>query len=280
MGIQKTPSPLLTKIIYIPDEPVSIALCPDFEFGSWRYKQLAAHLFDWLPDVALRPHEREALLYEPNKQLSTAARRLFDVEDADLRGEIGEILVHIACRQEFGTIPFVSRLFYKMRSNDSVTSVDIVHLNEEKKSKKIHLWLGEAKIYQDLDQAKYAAFQSIEPLWDQDFLAEMKALIGPKMEKQASSEELIWLFSDETSLDNIVDRIVIPICIACDFDPTKEATKRTESYIEEVKNGVENIRNYMKKKIPTEIKFVCIFIPMDNKNKLCSEVNKKAKAMI
>jgi Cap4 SAVED domain len=136
------------------------SFCPVFEFGSWRYKQLAEHLFDWLPDVALRPKEREAFLFEPNKTLARSCRRLFDTDDASKRGEVGEFLLHAACRQEYGTAPFVARLFYKMRTNDSVTGVDVLHvlMNE---NNELELWLGEAKLYDSVQAARYKALASV-----------------------------------------------------------------------------------------------------------------------
>ncbi|MEO0337423.1 MAG: DUF1837 domain-containing protein, partial [Pseudomonadota bacterium] len=160
------PSKLLDCIVDLTGEHNSIALCPDFEVGNWRYKKLADHLFDWLPDAALRPHERLAMINESNKTLAHACRRVFDVDDPDKRGEIGEILLHAACRQEFGTAPFVARLFYKMRSNDSVTSVDVAHVLHNDETGKLELWLGEAKLYKNLTQARSKALDSIKPLWD------------------------------------------------------------------------------------------------------------------
>src|SRR5262245_13918450 len=104
------PTSLLQRVVELGGTPSCIALCPDFEVGSWRYKALAEHLFDWLPDVALRPAERQALLHESNKTLARSCRRLFDTDDPSKRGEVGEILLHAVCRQEFGTAPFVARL--------------------------------------------------------------------------------------------------------------------------------------------------------------------------
>lgn len=263
------PSKLLEKIASNAGLPIAIALCPNFEGGNWRYKQLAEHLFDWLPDVALRPRERLALLYEPNKQLARSCRRMFDVSDPSARGEIGEILLHAACRQEFGTTPVVSRLFYKMRSNDSVTSVDSVHVLENPESKELEIWLGEAKLYGDVDTARYSAFKSIEPLWHADFLGEMKALIGPKIERSHPlSEKLQWLFQEETSLDAIVDRIVIPICIAADWPETATSTDRSITYIEKVKIESDKINAYFAQRVPANVTFVTIFIPLDTKNNL------------
>jgi hypothetical protein len=158
------PAKLLQRIVDLPGNHRTIALCPDFEIGSWRYKMLAEHVFDWLPDVALRPKERMALLYEPNKTLARSCRRLFDTEDPSKRGEIGEVLLHAVCRQEFGTTPFVARLFYKMRSNDSVTSIDVVHVFHNEEDKKLELWLGEAKLYDNVQSARYQAYNSIKPL--------------------------------------------------------------------------------------------------------------------
>lgn len=268
-------------MVDIPEQPGAIALCPDFQFGSWRYKQLAKHLFDWLPDVALRPRERDALIHEPFKQLAKSCHRLFDVEDPERRGEIGEILLHAICRQEFETAPFVARLFYKMRTNDSVTSVDVVHVLFNPITEKLELWLGEAKLHDDLNSAKYKALKSVEPLWSEDFLEEMKALIGPKIEGQAPHvQELNWLFEEETSLDQIVDRLVIPICLACNFEATESTSTRSEEYVAKVAAELADLRAYFKERVPVEVRFICIFVPMDCKEKLETEFNAKVQAFL
>ncbi|MGR3795592.1 HamA C-terminal domain-containing protein [Vannielia sp. SX4] len=258
-----------------------MALCPDFEVGNWRYKKLADHLFDWLPDAALRPNERLSMLAEPHKTLAQACRRVFDVEDPDKRGEIGEVLLHAACRQEYGTAPFVARLFYKMRSNDSVTSVDVAHVLQNADTGKLELWLGEAKLYKDIAQARYKALESIKPLWDPEFLEEMKALIGPKIDSGAGyGEELSWLFADETSLDQVIDRIVIPICIAADFDPTKGAASRDAAYIEAVKEELEKTKEYFGSSVPEGVRFAVILVPLDCKKKIENHFNAKVQSFL
>jgi len=275
------PSKLLQRIVDVPGDRPAIALCPDFELDAWRYKQLAAHLFDWLPDVALRPKERQALLYEPHKTLAISSRRLFDLDDPSKRGEIGEILLHAACRQEFGTAPFVARLFYKMRSNDSVTSVDVVHVLLNDQTQQLELWLGEAKLYDNVQRARYRALESIKPLWDADFLQEMKALIGPKIDDGAPYEkELTKLFEQETTLDQIISRIVVPICIAADFDRTKSTKSRTSEYIDDVARELGTTLEYMASNIPIEVRFVVIFVPMDCKASLETAMHAKIKSLL
>lgn len=265
----KMPTPLLSKISEVDEQPVSIAMCPDFESGQWRHKALVEHLFDWLPEVALKPEEHEALLYEPNKLLARAAQRVFKDVDPEKRGEVGEILLHAVCRQEFGTLPVIARLFYKFRSNDQVTSVDVVHITFDEKTQKVDLWLGEAKLYKNLRQARSKAIKSVSALWNAEFLSEMKALVGPKIDsKSPHAEALRWLFSEEVSLDQIVDSIVIPICLAVDFDPTKSSSFRTPNYIEKVSKQLAEMRAYFIKRIPANVRFVCIFVPLDCKDKL------------
>lgn len=277
----RLPAPLLQRIVDREERPRALALCPDFEFGSWRHKQLAEHLFDWLPEVALRPQEREALLYEPNKTLARACRRLFDTDDPSKRGEVGELLLHAACRQEFSTAPIVTRLFYKMRTNDSVTSIDVVHVLLNPEDRRLELWMGEAKLYESVQDARYKALESIRPLWDPDFLTEMKALIGPKIEDGSPYEsELAWLFEDETSLDQIVNRIVIPICIAADFEPTISASTRDDDYLRQVGAELDAARHYFEERVPANVQFVVIFVPLDCKEKLESAVNDRVRSYL
>ncbi len=167
-----------------------------------------------------------------------------------------------------------------MRTNDSVTSVDVVHvvMNEENQ---LELWLGEAKLYDDVQAARYKALSSVEPLWNSEFLTEMKALIGPKIDEQAPYEkELAWLFEEETSLDQIISRIVIPICIAADFTDTKSAKQRTANYISSVSAELSAAKTYMSERIPVEVSFVVIFIPLDCKTKLETAINDRVKSYL
>jgi hypothetical protein len=275
------PTRLLQRIAQSEDDPVAVVLCPDFAVGSWRYKLLAEHLFDWLPDAALRTDERRALLYEPNKQLAQSCRRMFDTADPSKRGEVGEILLHAICRQEFHTTPFVARLFYKMRSNDSITSIDVVHVVFNDRISGVELWLGEAKLYDNMQEARYAALKSIRPLWDPEFLTEMKALIGPKIDSGAPYlEELSWLFQEETTLDQIIRRIVIPICLAADYPATTAAIQRDDSYLEQVAAEMNAARAYFAQRIPAQVNFVVILVPMDSKLKLENAVNARIQSYL
>jgi hypothetical protein len=109
----------------------------------------------------------------------------------------------------------------------------------------------------------------------------MKALIGPKIDENAPYEsELAWLFEEETSLDRVIERLVIPICIAADFEDTKSATIRDSEYILSVASELEKAKEYFEKKIPAQVDFVLIFIPLDCKLKLENAVNERVRSYL
>jgi len=143
------------------------------------------------------------------------------------------------------------------------------------------LWLGEAKLYESLQHAKGAAYKSIEPFWSAEFLREMKALIGPKVElSNPCAEALTWLFAEETPLDQIISRIVIPVCLATDLDATRDANSRTEEYIQKICQELEGVRAYFTSRVPSTVSFVVILIPMDSKRKLETAFNNKVQSFL
>lgn len=133
---------------------VGLTACADFDLGVWRSKKLAEHLLNWLPHFALRPSEIENIGGQnPFKMLKDAAARIFKKESSLGRGEIGELLLHIIAVTEYRAHAFVSRLFYKMRSNDQITGFDSALVTYDEDTDEVELWLGEAKFYQDTKSA-------------------------------------------------------------------------------------------------------------------------------
>jgi hypothetical protein len=48
------PDPLLEVRVQLLDAPATTALCAGFRGGDWRALELADHMFQWLPYVALQ----------------------------------------------------------------------------------------------------------------------------------------------------------------------------------------------------------------------------------
>ena len=92
--------------------PSLIGLCAGYETGRWRSAQLAAHLVEWLPDFALNYSERESLNSDNAVALlAKAASVIYSSDKYQRRGELGEILLHVAVRQVFDTVPAISKFY-------------------------------------------------------------------------------------------------------------------------------------------------------------------------
>jgi len=57
------------------------------------------------------------------------------------RGEIGELLLHVICREVFKTYPAITKYFYKDSANNTVKGFDAVHVVVGGDG--LELWLGE-----------------------------------------------------------------------------------------------------------------------------------------
>lgn len=214
---------LLTKIIdLLSQQEKLVCYCAGFELGKWRLEPFSRHLIAWLPSAILRPHEIPPNVGDWFKSARAAALRFFKDVDPTKRGEIGELILHIICRQEFNTFPTLGKLFYKSATNENVKGFDLVHTRYFKDEDKLELWLGEAKFYSDGKQAAYAAVTSITDHLKHGFLQQEKALIGPLLRKDTPGyDKLKSIFSDTASLDEIVSRLVIPTLITFDSKHAK-----------------------------------------------------------
>jgi hypothetical protein len=106
---------LTVRVHELSQSPGLTGLCAGYESGDWRASQLAAHLIEWLPEFALTHKEIESLgPHNLVRLLGKAASVIYNTRTASRshrgsRGEIGEILLHVALRQVFGTLPAVSK---------------------------------------------------------------------------------------------------------------------------------------------------------------------------
>jgi len=112
--------------------------------------------------------------------MEEAAARVYISEAYQTRGEVGEIALHVVCRDFFGTIPISPRVFYKSASNDVVKAFDMVHARFNSKGE-FKIWLGESKIYEDGVSAAADAVKSIGAHIDNGFLTNEKILLGSQV---------------------------------------------------------------------------------------------------
>ena len=193
------PTPFLTtRLRYKGDPHDYVSVCAGFEVKTWRFERLAAHLTDWLPDFVFRPEDLPEHLDNTSafrRMMERAVTYLYSEETTASRGELGELLLHVICRQFCDTFPAVSKIFYKTSSNEVVKGFDVAHTRYISGDDEIELWLGEAKFYQDGKSAVAEAVKSLAQHLERGFLTAEKFMVGPKISKETPGyDHVSWLF--------------------------------------------------------------------------------------
>lgn len=278
------------KVIFhdVKDGGDDLALCAGFERGKWRYEQLADHIMEWLPEFALNYSDLQSIGHSNAvKILKKAAKTVYQSEKYRKRGEFGEILLHIAIRQVYETLPAISKIYYKTGVNDTVKGFDAVHVVKAEDG--LELWVGEVKFYQTLSQAIYDVAPEIIDHLETDYLKSEFILIKNKIDPLwPESESLNELLHDNKSLDEVFKRICIPVLLTYNSNVVATTKENNETYIENIKKELESSYMNLRSKISEKYKdrfledfsitLHVIFIPLKDKAKLVEALDTKLKA--
>jgi len=198
--------------------PTLTALCAGYEGGRWRAKELAAHMMEWLPEFALSYQERQALRHNNTvRMLRAAAQRVYATKKFENRGEFGELLLHIAARQVFNTLPAISKIYYKDADNDTVKGFDAVHVLAA--GAILELWLGEVKFYDNIARAIREVVEELGQHTTPGYLRREAAAIINKIDPQwPHADRLKKLLDPNTSLDTVFDAMCIPVLLTYNSD--------------------------------------------------------------
>ena len=276
------PSPLLRTIVKrFEDVPGLAGICAGFEAGEWRYDQLAEHIVEWLPEFALNEREFNALTgSNARRALRAAAETIYKSAKYANRGEVGEILLHAIIRQEFGSIPAISKVFFKDSPNDTVKGFDAVHVVGATDG--LELWLGEVKLYQDVASAVRDVVDELNQHTKIPYLRSEFAAIWRKVDRdhphRAALERLL---AGNVTMDEVFKRLCIPVLLTYD-STTLSAHKRTDAAYEAAITAEfeKHHKRFSGSPLPGEIKIILILLPMNSKAKLLERFDAKLKGML
>lgn len=132
------------------------------------------------------------------------------------------------------------------------------------------MWLGEAKLYKSGDEAVKAAVKSVRAHIEQGFLNNEKLLLGPQVSKWLPRHrEIRDLLSVQTSLDQLFNTAVFPVCIACDSAAALSSTSVSSDYIEQVRTEVEYLAYEVENSGLTQnVNIMLIYVPLVSKDTL------------
>lgn len=273
---------LTVKIHDISKDPVVCALCAGYEGGTWRAEALAQHAMEWLPEFCLSADELND--FRPGTALRLirkAARLVYQTDKYKLRGEFGELFLHIALRQVHKSIPAISKLYWKDSVNNTVKGYDAVHVIEV--GNKLELWLGEVKFYADSDRAIRDVVAEIKDHTQINYMKNEVALIANKLDNKSSHySTLSKLLDPNTSLDEVFDAACIPVLITYESNALKSHTKATSDYNQALTDEVMSIRDILEEKLAPlslPIKVHLFLIPLHIKKALLEHLDGNLKGL-
>lgn len=283
MPFPAPPTPFLTvKVHEVLEDPVFCALCAGYEGGIWRAEAFAAHAMEWLPEFCLSAEELEE--FRPGTALALlrkSARLVYQTDKYKLRGEFGELFLHIALRQVHNSIPAISKLYWKDAVNNTVKGYDAVHVVET--SGKLELWLGEVKFYSDANRAIRDVVSEIKDHTALNYLKNEVAIIANKLDKTADHyATLSRLLDPNTSLDDVFDAACIPVLITYDSAALKGHKKSTPQYVKALADEVSAIQKTLREKLEPlalPVRVHLFLVPLNTKSGLLKILDSELKRL-
>lgn len=266
------PSSFLVPIIHdLSSDPPLATLCAGYESGAWRGEALAEHVMEWLPEFSLSKDELDNLTPGTAVRLvKKAARLVYQTEKYGRRGEFGEIFLHIALRQLYGSIPAISKIYWKDSVNTTVKGFDAVHVVAN--GDFLELWLGEVKFYENGNKAITDVAGELVAHTKRDYLRNEFMLITNKLDSDSPYfNKLSLLLDPNTSLDNVFEALCIPILVTYDSDAVRDSNKSDESYKKKLSAEIETLQKKYNQEIPPgsfPIKVHLFFLPLHTKKLL------------
>lgn len=273
---------LEVRVSDLASHPTLRAACVGYESGEWRDKQLASHLMEWLPDFALDPIEAQGLAsHNAVALLRRAAHNVYTSDKYARRGEFGEILLHVLLRQDCGTEPAISKVYFKDASNETVKGFDAVHVVGEPDD--LELWLGEAKFYNNRASAIRDITSEVEEHLKKDYLRSEFLAITAKLDPEhPHTEALRRLLDPNTSLDQVFTRLCIPMLITYDSECVTGHTAVDCAYEtafeEEAREGFEAlIAKLANHTVPEHVRLHALLVPLKCKATLVQIMDEELK---
>lgn len=267
------PSPFL-KLRFHDLDLATTGLCVGYERDEWRTDQLARHVMAWLPEFCLTWEELQGLGASNSVELlRKAAASVYQSKHFERRGEFGELLLHIAVRQAFDSLPAISKIYYKTAPNDPVKGFDAVHVIE--KPDGLELWLGEAKFYSDLKGAIREAAESLRAHTGTDYLRSEFMVVQNMLDPTwPHAQELEALLDPNTSLDEVFTRLCIPVLLTYD-SPCIAAHKVCDAaYIEAFEAEIEaNRLLFSGADLPDDVSIHLFLLPLWQKKMLAEALD-------
>ena len=268
----------------------------------YRWKELINLLQSVIPEFAFGLHQGSGVPQEEmTHRLAEAAKAIYKIDEysqvRDLhqndgalpdddpqkkylrRGEFGELLLHLLLRDFHGTIPLISKIYFKDSHGATVHGFDAVHIQPSSKS----LWLGESKLYHDGKRGVVALIEDIKEHIKSDYLQDEFSIISKKLKivDHEIPEKQHWLdlMHQSTKLADVLQSVTIPILCTYTSDNFTNYDEITQEFIQAYEQEVRGLKEYFESKnnhpLKTNLNIVLLLFPVQSKDVLVKKMHKK-----
>lgn len=243
-------------------EPKFSVFCVGYEQRRWRAKELVRDFFRrHLTSFALSFSEWKKVDGDSAAAaLARSAKMVYTTDNYKRRGEFGELFLHGILRDFYGAEPAVSKIYFLDTPNDTAKGFDAVHVvvNDDDE---LDLWLGEAKLYESMSGAISAVVESLNEHIGDEFLRKEFLAVSNKFDDGwQHSEKLKDLLDDNTSLDVIVDRLVMPVLLTYQSKTVQNHDTVCGEYVDELIAEAREAWELFKGQLPADFPVTIYFI--------------------
>lgn len=195
------------------------------------------------------------------------------------RGEFGEILLHLLLREFKGTVPLISKVYFKDSNNVPAHGFDAVHITDEDNI----LWLGESKLYTDAKQGLDALIEDLKNHIKHDYLREQFVIIKKNIENTTIPRRDAWI--DKLSQCNrLLDCLsIINIPLLCTYQNSdiydnfiEQSDEMATSYYE---TNIKELKQYFNTRnchhLKQSMNILLLLFPIPNKKMLIMKLHEK-----
>lgn len=280
MSIEEA-EPFLRARVEIDDTlPTLLGLCAGYETGKWRSAEFARYLIDHLYEFIFPLPEWKTVNSTTGvRMLRRAAEAVYKTEKHANRGEIGELMLFAIMRAHYGSLPVVSKLYFKTSANDTVKGFDAVHFVDGEDG--MELWLGEVKFYTEPKAAIRDVLKEMDDHLQADYLRGEFIWIGNQMAAGTPRyEEIRRLLDERTSLDEIFDILHVPVLLTYESPVVAAHAKADKAFREAIAEEIRaHFETFRKKCMVKEVAVHLILVPMHSKADLQDAFDKKLKLL-
>lgn len=255
-------------------------LCAGYEGKQWRHSALADFLMESLPDFCLTYSEYNEIGHESAvRMIRKAAKAVYNTDKFKNRGEFGELLLHVILKITMGTLPAVSKIYYKDSANDTVKGFDAVHVVPSETG--LELWLGEVKFYGDIAAAIRDVAAELDQHLEADYLrSEFVAILNKVDEHWPHAHQLMALLNERTSLDQVFEACCIPVLLTYDGDTTARHDVFTDEYKASLIEEMRDIKGRFDGRVSAVPHRIHLFlVPLKTKKVLVEALHQKLEVL-